>query len=268
VLITSTPPDTGLTLAAAGGDDVRRPERAYRALRGAIRELTLVPGQMVLEQEAADALGMSRTPVREALTRLESEGLVRRVPRRGFAVAPLAADAMREVYEIVEALESMAVGLAAGRVAAGDAGEVELQPLDESITRQSDALAHGDLGAWVAEDERFHALLLDLSGNERLRDLVRAYDDHLHRARLLTIHARPKPVRSTAGHQAVLAAIRVGDEPGARALHQAHRRRGRLEIIEALRTLERTEQPAQPISLAHQAHQARRGSSRTREIEQ
>lgn len=215
------------------GDGLRLPERAYRALRLAIRGLSLYPGQMVLEQEAADALGMSRTPVREALTRLESEGLVRRMPRRGFAIAPLEAAAMQEVYEIVEGLESMAVGLAAGR-----ADESMLRPLDESIARQQLALERDDLTAWVAEDERFHALLLELCGNTRLRQLVESYEDHLHRARLLTIHARPKPVRSTAGHQAVLAAIRVGDEQGARALHQTHRRRGRQEILAILQRME------------------------------
>ncbi|AVD54569.1 hypothetical protein BEH_24730 (plasmid) [Priestia filamentosa] len=86
-------------------EESRLPQRAYLAIRHAIRHLQLPPGQTVLEREMAEILGMSRTPVRESLIRLETEGWVRLIPRRGFIVAPLVADDLQQIYEVVEALD-------------------------------------------------------------------------------------------------------------------------------------------------------------------
>jgi DNA-binding GntR family transcriptional regulator len=202
--------------AAPGGDEARLPQRAYLALRRAIRDLRLAPGQMVLEGEAAAALGISRTPVREALVRLEAEGMLRLVPRHGFRVAPLDPDVLRELYEILEGLEAVAVDLAASR-----ATPAQLDGLD----------------AWLAADTRFHALVAEMSGNRRLEAMARSAGDQLYRARLFTHRLRPKPVDSTRDHRAVAAAIRAGDGERARALHQAHRRRARDEIIAILRAV-------------------------------
>lgn len=213
-------------------DEERLPQRAYQALRRAIRDLRLTPGQMVLEKEAAGALGISRTPVREALVRLEAEGLLRLVPRHGFVVTPLEPQSLGEIYEILEGLEAVAVDLAAGRTTPAQLGE-----LDASIAAQASALERDDLVAWLAADDRFHALVLEMSGNERLRRLAESFGDQLHRVRLFTHRLRPKPVRSTADHRAVAAAIRAGDGLRARELHQAHRRRARDEILEIVRAV-------------------------------
>ncbi|MGH2350573.1 MAG: GntR family transcriptional regulator [Chloroflexota bacterium] len=214
------------------GDDDRLPQRAYQALRQAIRELRLAPGQMVLEKDAAAALGISRTPTREALVRLEAEGLLRIVPRHGFAVAPLDPQTMQEIYELLEGLETVAVDLAAAR-----ATPEQLDQLDESIAEQEQALAADDLIAWLAADDRFHALIVEMCGNGRLQRFAQSFGDQLYRARLLTHRLRPKPVRSTEDHRAVAAAIRAGDGQRARAIHQAHRRRARDEIMAILRAV-------------------------------
>jgi GntR family transcriptional regulator, rspAB operon transcriptional repressor len=225
----AAPPDAS---GASGGDEARLPQRAYLALRRAIRDLHLAPGEMVLEGEAAAALGISRTPVREALVRLEAEGMLRLVPRHGFRVAPLDPDGLRELYEILEGLEAVAVDLAASR-----ATPEQLDRLDESVREQERALAADDLVAWLAADNRFHARVAELSGNRRLEAMARSCGDQLYRARLFTHRLRPKPVASTRDHRAVAAAIRAGDGARARALHQAHRRRARDEIIAILRAV-------------------------------
>ena len=217
---------------APGGEEARLPQRAYLALRRAIRDLRLAPGQMVLEGEAAAALGISRTPVREALVRLEAEGMLRLVPRHGFRVAPLDPGVLQELYEILEGLEAVAVDLAASR-----ATPAQLDGLDESVREQQRALAADDLVAWLAADNRFHALVAEMSGNRRLEAMARSAGDQLYRARLFTHRLRPKPVDSTRDHRAVAAAIRAGDGARARALHQAHRRRARDEIIAILRAV-------------------------------
>jgi GntR family transcriptional regulator, rspAB operon transcriptional repressor len=213
------------------GED-RLPQHAYQALRKAIRDLRLAPGQMVLEKDAAEALGISRTPMREALVRLESEGLVRLVPRHGFAVAPLDPESLQEIYEILEGLEAVAVDLAASR-----ATPEQLDQLDTSIAQQERALAQNDLISWLAADDRFHSLILETSGNTRLQRFAESFNDQLYRARLFTHRLRPKPVRSTEDHKAVAEAIRAGDGRRARELHQAHRRRARDEIIGILRAV-------------------------------
>src|SRR5688572_20441150 len=167
---------------AANGHDDRLTQRVYAAVRGAIRNLRLRPGQTVLEREVADALGLSRTPVREALVRLEADHLVRLIPRRGFAVLPIDAEDMRRIYEVVEGLEGMAVLLAAERC-----GPQDLERLDRSIRLQEAALAADDLVAWTEADEVFHHQLLEASGNLHVHRLLDPYTDHLHRVRLYTV---------------------------------------------------------------------------------
>jgi GntR family transcriptional regulator, rspAB operon transcriptional repressor len=228
-----SPLGTALLPYLAAAPEERLPQRVYSVLRQAIRDLRLQPGQMVLEREVVDALGTSRTPVREALVRLEADDLVRLVPRHGFAVAPLAAEDMRQIYEVVEGLESVAVALAAEC-----ADQEGLAQLDGAIHQQEAALAADDLSAWVAADEAFHRLILEQSRNPRLSRLVETYNDHLHRARLYTIRLRPKPALSTAEHRAVVEAIRTRNGRAAREIHHAHRQRAREEIVGILRWVE------------------------------
>jgi DNA-binding GntR family transcriptional regulator len=187
---------------------------------------------MVLEKDAARALGISRTPVREALVRLEAEGLLRLVPRHGFEVAPLDATTLREIYEILEGLEAVAVDLAATRASAA-----QLQRMDRAIAEQATALEREDLVAWLAADDAFHDAILEMSGNGRLGRYAQTLNDQAHRARLFTHRLRPKPVRSTQDHREVAAAIRAGDGARARSLHQAHRRRARDEILAILQAV-------------------------------
>ncbi len=213
-------------------DERRLPQKAYLALRWAIRDLRLGPGQMVREREAVDALGMSRTPVREALVRLENEGWVRLVPRHGFVVTPLVADDLEQIYEVVEGLDGMAVALATVRSRAD-----ELEEFDRLIAEQEDALEVGDLVTWADLDARFHRSIVHLSGNARLDEIMDNQDDQLYRARLFTINLRPKPTRSVDEHRAIVAAMRDGDAATARELLESHRRRGRDEILHVVRAV-------------------------------
>ena len=97
--------------------------RAYAALRAQVLDGTLPAGTMVLEGELAAALGLSRTPVRQALVRLADEGLIELRPRHGMRVRPIAADDMREIYQVLTALEASAARLCAERGVPG--GELE-----------------------------------------------------------------------------------------------------------------------------------------------
>lgn len=173
---------------------------------------------------------MSRTPVREALLRLENEGLIRMIPRRGMYVVPLSPRDMSEIYEILASLESTAAELLARR----QADEAGLAQMDATLETMDEALAAGDLDAWAHADERFHRLLVDLCGNGRLADMASTVTDQAHRARMISMRLRPKPTESTKEHGAVLAAIRAGDWRQAGQLMKDHRLKGKDMILDAL----------------------------------
>lgn len=213
-------------------DEQRLPQRAYLVLRQAIRTLRLAPGQMVREREVVEALGMSRTPVREALVRLETEGWVQIIPRHGFLVNSLAADDLQQMYEIVEGLDGMATALATTR----NTPET-LSSLKSMLQRQLEALERNDLIAWAELDDAFHLQIVKFSGNARLCDLVENYNDQLYRARLYTINLRPKPTRSVEEHQRIFEAMCAGDAEVARIQMQDHRQRARGEILQVIRAL-------------------------------
>ena len=175
-------------------------------------------------------LAMSRTPVREALIRLAEEGMVEVRPRHGMRVLPVSADDMREIYEILTSLESTA----AGRVASRGISEVERAALQDAIDEMDEALGADDRRRWAAADERFHLLLVELCGNERLRSLVGTFWDQAHRARLITLGLRPKPTASNRDHAAVVDAIFRGDAEAARRLHRQHRVRSGELLVDLL----------------------------------
>ena len=180
----------------------------------------------------AEMLGMSRTPVREALVRLEMEGWVRLIPRRGFIVAPIAADDLRQIYEVVEALDGIAGNLATER-----ATPEELDQLEHLIEEQEKVLKLGDLMTWTDLDEQFHQKIIDLAQNSRLRGIMDSQSDQIYRARLYTIKFRPKPIRSIMDHKAIVAAMRAGESEAVRMLLQSHRHRSRHEILEVIQSM-------------------------------
>jgi DNA-binding GntR family transcriptional regulator len=205
-------------------------QRAYAEIKRRILDNEYPPGYRALEPELASALGMSRTPVREALIRLQEEGLVEMVPRRGMRVLPLSPDDMLQIYQVLTSLESEAAGLLARRHPSAE----DLAPLALAIAEMDAALARNDLPAWADADERFHRALLDRCGNRRLAGLAFTVFDQVHRARLASLPFRPRPWGSNRDHRALLTALRKGDEKRARALHRRHRLRAAEVLLRAL----------------------------------
>ena len=204
--------------------------KAYSELKRRLLDNEMQAGAQFLEQELAEMLGMSRTPVREALIRLADEGMVEVRPRHGMRVLPVSAKDMREIYEILTSLESAA----AERVASRGVSVDELATLQASVDEMEEALEVDDRRRWADADERFHLLLVEFCGNERLRSLVETFWDQAHRARLITLGLRPKPTASNADHAAVVDAIARGDAEAARRLHRQHRVRSGELLVELL----------------------------------
>jgi len=203
---------------------------AYRTMRAKILDNAWAPGHRALEQELALELGMSRTPVREALIRLAKEGLVEVVPRHGMRVLPVSAADMDEIYQLLGSLEATAAELVAQRKPVAR----DIAPLEAASRAMDAALRADDLDAWAEADERFHRHLVELCGNRLLAATVYNFWDRAHRARMFTLRLRPKPVHSTREHTDLVRAIRMGDAAAAREIHRAHRERGRRELTAIL----------------------------------
>ena len=217
----------------------RRPPTAQEAvleeLRVAIVSGELRPGEQVLQDALAERFGVSRVPLREALKILEGEGQVVYRPHRGYFVAELDLDDLREVYRIRDLLESEAV-----RVAVPQIGTDELTALQgalEDVERASEA---GDLVAMAAANRRFHFGLLAAARMPRLLRLVRVLWDatDAYRSLYYADDSHRQVVHDE--HRLVLDAVRLGDPERAVDLLRQHRER-------AVATLERV-LPGRPMA--------------------
>ena len=202
-------------------------EEAYRLLKSEIMENRLPPGFQALESELAQRMGMSRTPVREAVIRLKDEGLVEVVPRRGMRVLAVAPEDMVEIYELLTVLEAEAAAM----IAKARPKLADVKPLDQAVSRMERAIAEGNREEWGAADDQFHRALLDLCPNRRLASFVGVMLDQAHRARMVTLHMRDMPERSTEEHRNLVAALLEGDAVVVRGQYRAHRERAAEELI-------------------------------------
>lgn len=173
-------------------------ETAYAAVKERILDGTLPGGELVSENQLASELGMSRTPVREAFLRLETEGLMRLYAKRGALVVPVAEGEARDVLRArhlveVDAVEQIGVR---DETAPGPGAGGLRERLEEAMAAQEAAAAAGDTGAFSAADAEFHRAVVDAGGNAVLAVFYRGIGD---RQRRMTTHAaRRSPERVAA----------------------------------------------------------------------
>jgi DNA-binding GntR family transcriptional regulator len=193
-------------------------ERAYRRLRESIVQGMLPAGRKISERSLATELGISAQPVREALRRLEQDGMVVTLPRRGTVVAEVGPAQLAELGRIRAALEGVACALAAERI---DPASVEA--IAAILGRMEAGTAAADTEALDEANEEFHALIHRATGNLFLiRSLgaLRAYD-HLGRHRAIGSTPRDLP-KALAEHRAIVAALRRRDPALAEARMRQH----------------------------------------------
>ncbi|HZO62261.1 MAG TPA: GntR family transcriptional regulator [Gaiellaceae bacterium] len=192
-------------------------QRVYDHLRTEILAGRLEPGAELAEVALAEQLGVSRGPLREAIGRLATEGLVTVRPRRGAVVSPLSREEFLELYQVREALERMAVKLAVPRLEPDDVAA--LQGLIDEMAAHA---GRDDVAAFFEANGAFHARLVDASGNVKLRELYRQQVDQLSRYRTQSLQLRGNMQRSIAEHAAILRAARRGDAERAAHLMSEH----------------------------------------------
>ncbi|NQZ31439.1 MAG: GntR family transcriptional regulator [Oceanospirillaceae bacterium] len=207
--------------------------QVFLKLRRMVLDNELKVGSYYLEQELAEQLGASRTPLREAAIRLEQEGLLEIVPRRGIFIKPILAPEMSEIYQVLSWLETAAITIAcqqpvkASKIA-------ELEAVADNMIK---ALENNDLDTWAENDTRFHQILVGLSNNSELIRLVNSYWEKTNRARMLTLRIRNPPVRSSQEHSQVIEALKKGDVEAAVKINSQHRSRASGELTDLLEVL-------------------------------
>ena len=211
-------PVAGLKAAARTGARESFTEVAYREIRRQILENEMPAGFQITEQDLAARLQMSRTPTREALVHLEREGLIEIWPRHGMRVKHVSINDLKEIYQVLGALEVEAARLASLR----DLDGLTVRALRNSVADMETHLAAGDLRAWVEADSGFHRALAEASGNQRLAQAAGTYWGQAHRLRMITLRMRPPPNPSNRDHARVVEAIINGDAETAQRVHREH----------------------------------------------
>ena len=187
------------------------------ALRQAIREGVLQPGERLMEIQLADELGVSRTPIREAIRKLELEGFVVMVPRRGTYVADISLKDVVQVFEIRSALEELAAGLAAERITPD-----ELEELERILVEMNDYIARDDFDKIVDADIRFHGILYKASRNNRLVDILRNLREQMLRFRSISMHYPGRLAATWEEHRQLVECIANRNSTQARKIAKKH----------------------------------------------
>lgn len=189
----------------------------FNTLRTAIITGEFAPGERLMEIALADRLGVSRTPVREAIRKLELEGLVVMIPRRGAEVARITEAALKEVLEVRCALEELAVELACER--ADKPGLEQLKAAHEAFV---DAVKKGDTLEITNQDEVFHECIFELAQNKRLVQTVNNLKEQMFRYRMEYVKDPSYHQELIREHEELLAAICKGNEEAAREKMKHH----------------------------------------------
>ncbi len=206
-------------------------DSAYRSLREHLRSGRIASGQALQEEELAAQLGVSRTPVREALTRLASEGLLV-TSGRSFTVPALSNRDVEDIYELRLMLEPEALR----RVADGIAGETELAELHRNLSRMRAAHAAGDAAAFMSANYGYRAAWMELVPNRKLVRAIELYADHVRYLRSLTLEDCDTREVVIRGLERLAAALTAADGDAAASAMRDH-------LLEAKRILGRALEP-------------------------
>jgi DNA-binding GntR family transcriptional regulator len=205
-------------------------QKVYQSLRQAILSLAYRPGEILRKPEICEALGVSRSPVADAVARLQVEGLVDVVPQAGTFVARFSMQEIREGAFLREAIEVAAIEAVARQITYD-----QLLLLRRNLTVQAALVGDGDIPGFYAMDAAMHELLLSFTGFPKLSQVAETAWLHVNRARQLILPVPGRVQATLAEHQAILAALEARDPAAARAAIQAHLR----QLIRYLEPLER-----------------------------
>jgi len=192
-------------------------KKVYRILKKEIIKGSLKPGSKVLEGRIAEQIGISRTPVREAIRELAAEGFVTLSPNQGVVVRSISAENIREVLQIHSVLEGLAARLSCEVIDEENLKELENYVNKmEKLTNKKDPLAYSEV------DLKFHELIVNNCGNKRLIQMRKNISDQAQRYRISSLRTRGRLKESLKEHQKILEAFKTKDPKKADVISQKH----------------------------------------------
>ncbi|NLU50716.1 MAG: GntR family transcriptional regulator [Syntrophomonadaceae bacterium] len=205
-------------------------EVVFEALREAIINGSLRPGERMMEIQLAEQLGVSRTPVREAIRKLELEGFVVMIPRKGAYVAGISLKDIADVFEVRAALEALAAGLAAERITAE-----ELEELERMLVRKAECIESNNLEELIEVDTLFHEAMYKASRNEKLKQIIHNLREQIQRFRSTSLSTPGRMKEALEEHKKIVEAISERNVALAQELAQEHIENAENSMLEALR---------------------------------
>ncbi len=201
----------------------------FENLKQAIVRGNFSPGNRLVESHIAEAMGISRTPVREAIHKLEREGLIKKLPQGGFYVLNLTREDIEETFGIRGVLESYAA-----RLAAIKHKKEELAPLEEKIEEFQYFLNHGEMEALLKINTEFHSLLYAMSRSPKLIKMINDLQDQIYRFRRIILKIETMAKTSNEDHRHMLRAMRKRDADRVETLVRQHILRGQKIVLREL----------------------------------
>ncbi|MEG1311362.1 MAG: GntR family transcriptional regulator [Romboutsia sp.] len=199
----------------------------FENLRGAILEGRLKPGQRLMEVQLAEQLGVSRTPVREAIRKLELEGLVVMLPRKGAYVANMSLKDIIDVLEIRASLEGLSASLAAERISPEDIDRLE------KISKEfEESTIASDVDILLKKDVEFHECIFESTNNKKLHSLINSLWEQVYRFRVTYISDYDSSINIVNEHKLILDAIKKGDNELAKKYATEHIEKAEQFIID------------------------------------
>jgi len=192
-------------------------ELVFENIREAIINGHLKPGERLMEIQLAEELGVSRTPVREAIRKLELEGFVVMIPRKGAYVTDITIKDIVDVFELRWALEALAAELAAER-----ATEEEIEQMERHLLELAKVIEEQDVKKIVEIDTRFHETIYTASRNKRLGQILSLLGELIQRYRTLTLSKSERIKVTMEEHRAIVEALAARDPQRAGRLAQEH----------------------------------------------
>lgn len=189
----------------------------FNTLRQAILKGELKPGERLMEVQLANKLGVSRTPIREAIRKLELEGLVLMVPRKGAEVAEITEKNLRDVLEVRRALEELAVELACDRIT-----KEEIQKLKDAAKELEVALQNDEVTVLAEADVRFHDIIYLATDNQRLIQLLYNLREQMYRYRVEYLKKKEVHEILLEEHRQIIESIEAGDKQKAKQMSCTH----------------------------------------------
>jgi DNA-binding GntR family transcriptional regulator len=205
-------------------------ELVLDAIREAIINGTLKPRERLMEIQLAEELGVSRTPIREALRKLELEGFIVMVPRKGAYVADISIKDIADVFEIRAALEALAAGLAAERIT-----DEELEEMERLVAEKAEAITEHDMDRLIRVDTLFHEAIYKASRNQRLTNIINNLREQIQRYRTTSLAYPGRMKRSLEEHRSIVEAIQSRDTQVAQQVTREHIENAENSMIEAIK---------------------------------